>query len=457
MAWSKEDFKHYGPPARELKELISGVPAIHIPEIKGRIKCFVIMPFSETTKEHTEEYWTKHFEDFLKPVIEETKNVEVSRSEALRGDLLNQIIYNLVTADIIVADLTDSNPNVFWELGIRHSYENGTITIMDDGYRLPFDLSKIGTLKYYPKNHLKNEGFKAHLKKAVLDCINFPDKIDSYVLEMMSGRGSIYEIINEQENKRRIEGLLAELSYNKDIIDSIYADIKNNADIRKRMEKEPDNREELRKEIGFTTQLLRNSSIENLLVNRYLDCELDVYKNIEIVRSRIDAFNQFNGIWVDDQEYAESWYMRTKNDMIKGVGAYEKVIDQIYEKYAEVKRMAGVSRTGRTREIVDRDETKRARMSALSSKSSDKIAVNPQRASVGDPVSVHSNSHTAGTVVQIYFDFVQPGSLLSEGVAGPDGVSVQFVTIPETEIGIHYFWIKDMATGISNMAHIEII
>lgn len=30
--------------------------------------CFVIMPFSRTNDEHTESYWTKHFEDFLKPL-----------------------------------------------------------------------------------------------------------------------------------------------------------------------------------------------------------------------------------------------------------------------------------------------------------------------------------------------------------------------------------------------------
>jgi hypothetical protein len=33
-------------------------------------RCFVIMPFSETTPEHTEDYWTRHFDTFLKPLIE---------------------------------------------------------------------------------------------------------------------------------------------------------------------------------------------------------------------------------------------------------------------------------------------------------------------------------------------------------------------------------------------------
>ena len=34
------------------------------------------MPFSKTTEEHTEEYWTSQFETFLKPLIEENPNLE---------------------------------------------------------------------------------------------------------------------------------------------------------------------------------------------------------------------------------------------------------------------------------------------------------------------------------------------------------------------------------------------
>jgi len=149
------------------------------------------MPFSGTTPEHTEEYWTSHYEDFLKPTLEEIKNIEVTRSEPLRGDLLKNIIFNLVNSDIVIADLTDSNPNVYWELGIRHSFKNGTITIKDDSYTLPFDLSRIGTLTYYPKNHTENVEFQSQLKGAIADWLFNPYLPDSFVLEIV-GR-DIYE------------------------------------------------------------------------------------------------------------------------------------------------------------------------------------------------------------------------------------------------------------------------
>src|SRR5208283_4208247 len=134
-------------------------------------QCFVIMPFSQTSEKHTEQYWTEHFEDFLKPVIEECPQIEAHRSEPIQGDIIRQIITNLIVAPIVVADLTDHNPNVFWELGIRQSFKNGTITIAQEGTKLPFDISSKGTLFYYPDSHIKNAKFTRNCKAIITNCL----------------------------------------------------------------------------------------------------------------------------------------------------------------------------------------------------------------------------------------------------------------------------------------------
>jgi hypothetical protein len=113
------------------------------------------MPFSKTTPKHTEAYWTKHFTNFLKPLIEENPSLEAHRSTARRGDILKEIISDLVTAPIVIADLTDKNPNVFWELGVRQSFSHRTITIAQYGTKLPFDLSTKGTL-FYHQDRIRN-------------------------------------------------------------------------------------------------------------------------------------------------------------------------------------------------------------------------------------------------------------------------------------------------------------
>lgn len=145
--------------------------------------CFVIMPFSKTSDEHTEEYWTKHFESFLRPLIKECGDFNVFRSKPLRGDILIEIIENLANAPLVIADLTDYNPNVFWELGVRQSFKHGTITIAEEGTKIPFNISTKSVLSYYPKDYQKNEEFREQFKDSIEDWLSNPDFPDSLVLE----------------------------------------------------------------------------------------------------------------------------------------------------------------------------------------------------------------------------------------------------------------------------------
>ncbi len=47
---------------------------------ENKRRCFVIMPFSNTIS-HTEEYWTRHFDSYLKPLVEKSIEATVLRSD----------------------------------------------------------------------------------------------------------------------------------------------------------------------------------------------------------------------------------------------------------------------------------------------------------------------------------------------------------------------------------------
>ncbi len=182
----------------------------------GKVDCFIIMPFSKSIG-HTAEHWTEHYEKFLKPLVEESGVYQASRSVALRGDILSSIIRNLVVCPVVVADLTDANPNVYWELGVRQSFKHGTITIAEDGTKLPFDINRKGTL-FYANDYIKNEEFRIKFKSALNDCSIKPDAPDSQVLETLSGRGTLYEILKREEAIRRVEALISEAKDNLDVV-----------------------------------------------------------------------------------------------------------------------------------------------------------------------------------------------------------------------------------------------
>jgi len=233
--------------------------------------CFIIMPFSKSSDEHTEEYWTKHFESFLKPLIERDGIFEAHRSEALRGDILKQIITDLVTSPLVVADLTDANPNVYWELGVRQSFKHGTITIAEEGTKVPFDLSIKGILHYYPHDYIKNAEFMENFQRALKDFSSNPNSPDSHVLDAISGRGTFFEIIHRDEAIRRVDGLFEENTYNKTVITK-YAEM---AKVEKALPK-------------FH---LQSCSLELLLTQRYLDENAEFYADARAHLLHIQTIN----------------------------------------------------------------------------------------------------------------------------------------------------------------------
>ena len=169
--------------------------------IEEKKKCFVIMPFSQSSPEHTKEYWDNHYNNFLKPLIE-SASLEAYRSYPLRSAIVEQIVKDLITAPVVVADLTDANPNVYWELGVRQSFKYCTITIEQHGTELPFNIGRKGTLHYVSQqstDYTENADFVTHFNEALIDCLNNPELPDSVVLQTITGRATLYQIVKKKK------------------------------------------------------------------------------------------------------------------------------------------------------------------------------------------------------------------------------------------------------------------
>lgn len=261
---------------------------------KKRQECFVIMPFSETSREHTKRYWTKHFNTFLKPLIQEHPELEAHRSKPLRGDITDQIIRDLMNCPVVVADLTDSNPNVYWELGVRQSFKHGTVTIAEEGTKLPSDIGAKGTL-FYSDNHIKNAEFLEQFREALNDCLTHPDKPDSRVLELIHGRGTLFEIFRQDEAIRRMYALLSECNNNLELLNVVVPQVESN-------QKDP-------KEAAIVTLSFRSQALELLITNRYLDVEPAFYISAEECLTFILGLNGQVGLWPHQRDSVDKWLL----------------------------------------------------------------------------------------------------------------------------------------------------
>ena len=103
-------------------------------------KCFVLMPFKNDLR--------PVYDDHICKICEEL-NISVSRADQIfsTNPVIEDIIQAVKDADVIIADLTDNNPNVFYEIGICHMLKK-QVVLITQSETVPFDLSHIRRIKY---------------------------------------------------------------------------------------------------------------------------------------------------------------------------------------------------------------------------------------------------------------------------------------------------------------------
>jgi hypothetical protein len=93
-------------------------------------------------------------DDFMKyivaPVLEELDYEEAIRADRLPepGRITSQIIKQLVEADLVIADLTNNNANVYYELSLRHAIGKRAIHMAFADTEISFDLHDNRTIRY---------------------------------------------------------------------------------------------------------------------------------------------------------------------------------------------------------------------------------------------------------------------------------------------------------------------
>lgn len=111
--------------------------------------CFVVSQIgAEDSPERIHADW--FLEAVVEPTFEKLGGFKVERADKLShpGLIDAQVIQRLLTADIVVADLTGLNPNVFYEIGIRHMSQKPIIHMHEIGQGIPFDVSLYRSISY---------------------------------------------------------------------------------------------------------------------------------------------------------------------------------------------------------------------------------------------------------------------------------------------------------------------
>ena len=109
-------------------------------------KCFIITPIGDDYTD-TRRATDGLLKSVIQPVLSKLSfEIEVSHQMTKPGSITNQVINCILNYDLVIANLSGLNPNVMYELAVRHATRKPLVSIAEKSTILPFDISDERTI-----------------------------------------------------------------------------------------------------------------------------------------------------------------------------------------------------------------------------------------------------------------------------------------------------------------------
>ena len=171
--------------------------------------CFVIAPIGEAGSDIR-----KRSDQVLRHIIEPA--IKSSGYKALRADqiaepgmITSQILQHIVDDPLVIADLTDRNPNVYYELAVRHAIRKPLVQIIAKGEALPFDVAGTRTVHFDYKDLDSVDEARKEIEKQIKFLEKSPQDIETPISVSLD-----LQYLRQSENpeERSLGDLLASMS-----------------------------------------------------------------------------------------------------------------------------------------------------------------------------------------------------------------------------------------------------
>lgn len=289
--------------------------------MNNKKKCFVLMPFSET-KSCTEAEWTGIFENMIKPAVTGSRlGFECERAKPRTGAFIKDILEGLNKADLVIADLTARNPNVCYELGIRHTLKNRTILIAQNMDDVPSDLQSYWVV-IYEKDLTGASEFKRKVREILREMQKDPDKPDSPIADFLQLKNIDLIAHEKAANLKKLTALITELSYNIDVVNRTLNTVKESEERRAKD----------KKTWTFSNERFNNACLELLISTLYVLLPEELLNNIISTNGSILAINNRLDLW------SQHSYLSGVEEFLKeNLPAFKKVLLSLSQKINEIK------------------------------------------------------------------------------------------------------------------------
>jgi hypothetical protein len=117
----------------------------------SELTAFVILPFVEREAKHAPGFFAEVLRSLITPAASTNFNVKTANRQG--SDMIQSTIVNdLIEADLVIADLTEHNPNVMFELGVRMAQDKPVVLMKAEGTGPLFDVDNMLRVFEYSSN-----------------------------------------------------------------------------------------------------------------------------------------------------------------------------------------------------------------------------------------------------------------------------------------------------------------
>lgn len=150
-----------------------------------RPRCFVIMPIADTPGYETS-HFSRVYEHLLKPAILKAGYQPIRADDTVKTDyIVVGIIQKIVDAEMVICDLSSRNPNVMYELGIRHAFNKPVALIKDKKTDKVFDIQGLRYIEYDETLRIDSVQKEiSRISESVLETSNHDDKVINSVVQL---------------------------------------------------------------------------------------------------------------------------------------------------------------------------------------------------------------------------------------------------------------------------------
>lgn len=177
--------------------------------------CFVIMPFGG--------YFDGYYNDVIRPALAGVGVQSIRADEIYRtGAVAEDIHKEIAASDLCLADVTNRNPNVSYELGMAHALRKPVVLVTQNIDDVPFDYRHLRLISYDPKLF----GWEREFRKRVAQTANAVLKNPKANLALRSVPAA------EDSIRQHLRNIFDVTSYDLARTNQIYCDIHGNCEIK---------------------------------------------------------------------------------------------------------------------------------------------------------------------------------------------------------------------------------